>query len=127
MEHQHQRPEPGLPPLQIRDNVSTLIWDNPFRATPSTDPNAYTAPGAFDGSAFNPTNASSLPVRTAGRKTDATALNADLGTRFGQSLDLTFRYRYYDLDNKAPRISFPGYVRYDAVWEAIGRITVPYS
>jgi MtrB/PioB family decaheme-associated outer membrane protein len=175
---------------KFENNVSTLIWDNPFRATPATDPNAYTAPGAgsvggsnlgiadlaasnradilflrgrtrfgswfangsasydsmkqddpllpytlnsaitginFNGSAFNPTNASSLPVRTAGRKTDATALNADLGTRFGQSLDLTFRYRYYDLDNKAPRISFPGYVRYDAVWEAIGRITVPYS
>ena len=175
---------------KFENNVSTLIWDNPFRATPATDPNAYTAPGAgsiggsnlgiadlaasnradvlflrgrtrfgswfangsasydsmkqddpllpytlnsaitginFDGSKFDPTNASNLPVHTADRKTDATALNADLGTRFGQSLDLTFRYRYYDLNNKAPRVSFPGYVRFDAVWEAIGRITVPYS
>jgi MtrB/PioB family decaheme-associated outer membrane protein len=175
---------------KFENNVSTLIWDNPFRATPSTDPNAYTAPGAgsiggsnlgiadlaasnradilflrgrtrfgtwfangsasydsmkqddplvpytlnsaisginFNGSTFDPTNAASLPVRTANRKTDATAVNADLGTRFGQTLDLTFRYRYYDLNNKAPRIAFPGYVRFDAVWEAVGRITVPYS
>ncbi|HVS01877.1 MAG TPA: MtrB/PioB family decaheme-associated outer membrane protein [Thermoanaerobaculia bacterium] len=30
---------------QFENNISTLIWDNPFRATDSTDPIAYTAPG----------------------------------------------------------------------------------
>ena len=31
---------------KFENNVSTLIWDNPFRATSATDPSAYTAPGA---------------------------------------------------------------------------------
>ncbi len=31
---------------KFKNNVSTLIWDNPFRVTGATDPNAYTAPGA---------------------------------------------------------------------------------
>jgi MtrB/PioB family decaheme-associated outer membrane protein len=172
------------------NNISTLIYDNPFRATDSTDPAAYTGPGAgsiggpvlgladlpasnrsdvlfvngrtrfgtwfatgsgsydsmrqddpllpytlnsaisginFNGSTFDPTNPSNLPTRTADRRTDATALNADLGTRFGQSLELTFRYRYYDLSNKSPRVELPGYVLFDAVWQAVGLITVPYS
>jgi MtrB/PioB family decaheme-associated outer membrane protein len=175
---------------KFENNVSTLIWDNPFRATGATDPNAYTAPGAgsiggsnlgfadlaasnradilfvngrtrfgswfangsaaydtmkqddpllpytlnssitginFNGATFDPTNPASLPARTADRKINTTALNADLGTRFGQRLDLTFRYRYYDLDNQGPRIEFPGYARFHAVWEPIGRVTVPYA
>jgi MtrB/PioB family decaheme-associated outer membrane protein len=175
---------------KFENNVSTLIYDNPFRATNSTDPAAYTAPGPgsiggsslgladlaasnradilflngrtrfgswfangsasydqmkqddpllpytlnsaivgtnFNGAPFDPTNPANLPARSAGRKIDTTALNADLGTRFGGGWDLTFRYRYYDLDNRSPRIEFPGYVRFDAVWEAIGRVTVPYS
>lgn len=175
---------------KFENHIGTLIWDNPFRATPATDPNAYTAPGAgsiggsnlgladlapdnradllflngrtrfgswfangsaaydvmkqndallpytlnsaiagigFNGAAFDPTNPANLPERTADRKIATTALNADLGTRFGQSLDLTFRYRYYDLDNKSARIEFPGYVRYHAVWENIARQTVSYG
>jgi MtrB/PioB family decaheme-associated outer membrane protein len=175
---------------KFENNISTLIWDNPFRATASTDPNAYTAPGAgsiggsnvgiadlaasnradllflngrtrfgtwfahgsatydsmkqddpllpytlnssilginANGTTFDPTNPANLPVQSADRKINTTALTGDLGTRFGQNVDLTFRYRYYDLANKGPRIEFPGYVRYDAVWEAIGRETVPYS
>ncbi len=31
---------------QFKNNVSTLYWDNPFRLTGATDPNAYQAPGA---------------------------------------------------------------------------------
>jgi len=175
---------------KFENNISTLIWDNPFRVTPSTDPNAYNSPGSgsvggsnvgladlnasnradilflngrtrfgtwfangsasydamkqddplvpytlnssikginFNGSTFDPTNPANLPVNSADRKTNATAFNADLGTRFGQSLDLTFRYRYYDLDNKGSRVELPGYVRFDAVWEAIARVTVPYG
>ncbi len=175
---------------KFENNVSTLIWDNPFRVTGSTDPSAYTAPGAgsiggsnvgladlaasnradllfvngrtrfgswfasgsaaydmmkqddpllpytlnssitginFNGSTFDPTNPANLPAQSADRKINTTALNGDLGTRFGQSLDLTFRYRYYDLANKGARIEFPGYVRYDAVWETVARVTVPYA
>lgn len=43
-------------------------------------------------------------------------------------LNLTARYRLYDLDNDSPRIRFEeGYVRFDGVWEDIPRITVPYG
>ncbi len=175
---------------KFENNISTLIWDNPFRVTGSTDPSAYIAPGAasiggsnvgiaslapsnradllflngrtrfgswfatgsaaydmmkqddplvpytlnssitginFNGSTFDPTNPANLPVQSADRKINTTALNGDLGTRFGNSLDLTFRYRYYDLANKSSEIQFPGYVRYDAVWETVARMTVPYA
>lgn len=175
---------------KFENHISTLIWDNPFRVTPSTDPSAYTAPGSgsvggsnvgqaalaptnnadllflngrtrfgswfatgsaaydmmrqdeplvsytlnsaiqgigFNGGTFDPTKTANLPVSSADRKINTTALNGDLGTRFGQSLDLTFRYRYYDLANKGSRVEFPGYVRYDAVWESIARVTVPYA
>jgi MtrB/PioB family decaheme-associated outer membrane protein len=180
----------GYRTSKFENNISTLIFDNPFRSTPSTDPNAYTAPGAgsiggsnlgladlaasnradilflngrsrfgtwfangsatydsmkqddpllpytlnsaitginFNGAPFDPTNPANLPVSTADRKINTTALTGDLGTRFGQSLDLTFRYRFYDLADKSSQIQFPGYVRFDSVWEAIGVETVPYS
>ena len=40
------------------------------------------------------------------------------------ALGLNARYRRYDHDNKTPRYSLPdGYVRFDAVWEDIPRIT----
>ncbi len=81
----------------------------------------------FDGSLFDPTNPANLPARTADRKVDVLNFNGDLGTRFGDDWSLTFRARYYDYNNKSPRIEFPGYVRYHAVWEEIARITVPYA
>jgi hypothetical protein len=43
-------------------------------------------------------------------------------------LTLTARFRRYDLRNDTPRITFPlGYVRFDAVWEDIPRVSVPYG
>jgi MtrB/PioB family decaheme-associated outer membrane protein len=30
---------------KFENNISTVVWDNPFRFTDSTDPNAYQAPG----------------------------------------------------------------------------------
>ena len=174
----------------FKNNVETMIWDNPFRSTDSTDPSAYTAPGAgsingsargiaalapsnranigfiggqwkaggwwLNGSAtydemkqnqpfvpytlntsiqgiadngtkFDPTSLSSLPARSFDGKVANTSLTASAGTRFGQSFDFTLRYRYFDYDDKSPRIEFPGYIRFDAVWEAIARLSVPYS
>ncbi len=176
---------------QFENNISTLIWDNPFRATDATDPNAYSAPGpgsiggaargfadlapdndasllfvngrtrfggnwhadgrasyqvlsqddpllpytlnsaivgeGFGGEHFDPTNAANLPAQRADNEVQVLNLAADVGTRFADRFDLTFRYRYYDYDNQSRRISFPGYVRFHAVWEEIGRISVPYS
>ena len=176
---------------QFENNISTLVWDNPFRATNATDPNAYSAPGSgsiggsvlgfadlapdndasllfvngrtrfgggwyangrasyqvlsqddrllpytlntaivgenFDGSHFDPTNPANLPARRGDNEVKVLNLSADIGTRFADRFDLAFRYRYYDYDNQSRRIAFPGYVRFHAVWEEIGRITVPYS
>ena len=78
-----------------------------------------------NGTTFDPTNVANLPVRRADLKVDVTEGSAQLGTHFGPAWDLTFKYRYYDYDDKSDRVEFPGYVRYHAVWEAIGRITVP--
>jgi MtrB/PioB family decaheme-associated outer membrane protein len=176
---------------QFENNISTLIWDNPFRATDSTDGSAYQAPGSasiagavlgfadlapdneaslafvngrarfagnwyangrasyqvltqddallpytlnsaivgenFDGSHFDPTNPANLPARNADNEVQVLNLAADVGTRFADAFDLTFRYRYYDYDNQSRRIAFPGYVRFHGVWEEIGRISVPYA
>jgi MtrB/PioB family decaheme-associated outer membrane protein len=175
----------------FENDVSTLIWDNPFRATDSNDANAYQGPSsssingssrgvadlapdneasllfvdgrtrfganawasgslsynmmtqddpllpytlnssirgiAENGSTFDATDPANLPERTADREVQVLAFNGDAGTRFGDDVTLTFRYRYYDYDNQSKRIEFPGYVRYHAVWEEIGRVTVPYA
>jgi MtrB/PioB family decaheme-associated outer membrane protein len=79
------------------------------------------------GAKFDPTNPVNLPASSADRKVDVTAVTALGGTRFADNFGLTFHYRYYDYDNKSPEIEFPGYVRFHAVWEAIGRVAFPYS
>ena len=175
----------------FENQVSTLVWDNPFRLTDATDPNAYQAPSSSsvggaahgladlapdnqanlvflngrarfgeswwasgslsynlmtqddpllpytlnraivgvdgNGGTFDPTDPANLPVQSAGREVDVLAINGDVGTSLGERLDLVLRYRYYDYDNQAPRVEFPGYVRFHGVWEEIGRITVPYA
>lgn len=175
---------------EFENNVSTLIWDNPFRVIDSTDPSAYQAPGTasvngstvgvadlaasneaslvfldgrtrfgrwflngnvayqimtqddpllaftpntaiqgigFDNSTFSASDPANLPVRSADREVQTMSLNAQAGTRFGERWDLTFRYRFYDYDDQSDRISFPGYARYQAFWEEIPRITVPFA
>jgi hypothetical protein len=42
-------------------------------------------------------------------------------------LSLRARYRRDDRDNRTPRVTLPGVARLDAVFEAVPRITVPYS
>jgi MtrB/PioB family decaheme-associated outer membrane protein len=170
----------------FENKILTQAWDNPFRILSSTDPSAYTAPGAgsINGPAFglmalppdnNAVNASlgtTLKLASHTRLTadfsfgfwrqnetpfvaytTNTAITtplqaADLGTLPERQLDgqintssqvvaltsrpaggftLRARYRRYDLNNETPRIEFPGYVRFDSVWEEIPRISVPYG
>src|SRR5262249_40893225 len=73
---------------------------------------------ALNGSQFDPTNPGNLPARSLNGKVNTTSFTGNAGNRFGP-FDLTLRYRYYDYDDKTPRIEFPGYVRFQAVWEAI--------
>jgi MtrB/PioB family decaheme-associated outer membrane protein len=161
-------------------------FDNPFRATDSTDASAYTGPasGSIGGPAFGreslspdnkavtgsvgflykfakrsrlsadatlgqwtqndafmpfstntaittpvrATDLSSLPARSLDGKIRTFSFSSLFTTRPAEHLTLTARLRRYDLRNDTPRIAFPlGYVRFDAVWEDIPRISVPYG
>ncbi len=174
------------------NDISTLIWDNPWFGADSTDGRAYLSPsglsqngssrgiadlapdneastlflsgrGKFGGSwwahgsvnmvtmtndepflpytinssvvgvdfltqaTFDPTVASSLPVRNADNEVDVLTLSGSAGTSLGEDWSLTFRYRSYDYDDTSPRIEFPGYVRFHSVWEEIPRVKVQYD
>jgi MtrB/PioB family decaheme-associated outer membrane protein len=158
---------------------------NPFRATDSTDPSAYQAPGSasINGPAFgrvslSPDNkavtgavgflykfnkttrlsadatlgqwtqndpfmpfssntAITTPVRAADPASlPAHSLDGKIGTFSFSSLfttrpadhfTITARFRRYDLSNDTPRITIPGYARFDAAWQATPRISVPYG
>jgi hypothetical protein len=68
-----------------------------------------------------------LPGRALDGKANTTTLSGYLTTRITDDLGLNVRYRTYDFDNQTRQYEIGGYVRYDAVWEDIGRRTVPYS
>jgi MtrB/PioB family decaheme-associated outer membrane protein len=76
---------------------------------------------------FDATDPSRLPAPRLAGKIDTTSFNAYFNSRPADHVSLNLRFRRYDLDNKTTRLSFPGYVRFDAVWEAIPRISVPYG
>jgi MtrB/PioB family decaheme-associated outer membrane protein len=79
-------------------------------------------------SPFRATDVSHLPAPSLDGRIDTMSLSALLSSRPVKGVNLTARYRRYDVDNKTPRIAFPeGYVRFDAVWEDIPRISVPYG
>jgi len=67
-----------------------------------------------------------LPAATLDGKAHTTALNGFFHTAVGP-IGLNARYRHYDFDNQTPRYSMSGYVRFDAAWEEVPRITVPYG
>jgi hypothetical protein len=99
---------------QLKQNEDPLIaWTtNTAILTPSGLP-ATTAP---------------LPAASLDGKIDTTAINAFFTTKLTDDLGVHARYRRYDHENKTPRYRLEeGYVRFDAVWEDIPRITVPYG
>lgn len=71
--------------------------------------------------------ANELPVERFNGRINTTSATVVFTTRPLANFNVTARYRFYNSDNNARRIEFPGYVRFDAVWEEIPRITVPYS
>jgi hypothetical protein len=68
-----------------------------------------------------------LPANNLDGKIDVLALNGYFTSKLTNNVRLNARYRLYENENKTPRIPFEGYVRYDAVWEDIPRITVPFG
>jgi hypothetical protein len=110
------------PQTRLTADVQFGQWtqnEQPF--IPFTTNTAITLPDGGDA-----TSLSTLPARNLDGKIDVFALNGFFTTGLTDSLRLNARYRLYKNDNKTPRIRFEeGYVRFDAVWEEIPRITVP--
>ena len=73
------------------------------------------------------TGVGSLPTRQLDGKADVISQSYTVLSRPVPHLTLTARVRDYDFRNETPRVTLPGYVRFDAVWEEIGRISVPYA
>lgn len=72
-------------------------------------------------------NIATLPERELDGQIKTYSQVVSLTTRPADGFTLRARYRRYDLSNDTTRIEFPGYVRFDAVWEEIPRISVPYG
>jgi MtrB/PioB family decaheme-associated outer membrane protein len=101
--------------------LGRLTQDSPF--IPFTSNTAVRLP---DGRAA--TDLASLPARSLDGVVDTLSLSVSVTSRPLPKLFLTARYRRYDRDNKTARIEFnEGYTRFDAVWEDIARVNVPYG
>lgn len=66
---------------------------------------------------FNAWDRANLPTNSVDAKVDTSLYNVQLTSRPADFVHLKARYRYYEYDNKTGIIEFPGYVRFDAVWE----------
>jgi MtrB/PioB family decaheme-associated outer membrane protein len=169
----------GLRYNSFENRVESLTFDNPFRASDTTDASAYQAPGSASingpttgrmslppdneamvgvasalfklkgrtrlsadvsmGSwkqnsspflAFSTNTAMTTPGLPAPRldgKADVTAINAYLTSQPWNRISFTARARSYELDNRTPRLTIPGYARFDASWSDVRRISVPYG
>jgi MtrB/PioB family decaheme-associated outer membrane protein len=72
-------------------------------------------------------NINTLPTQKLDGKANVINQAYTVSSRPVKNLTLTVRVRDYDFRNDTPRVTFPGYVRFDGVWEDIGRISVPYG
>jgi len=86
----------------------------------------YTANTAIT-SPVNASDPASLPVSSFDGKINTLAGGLSFASRPLPGLGINARYRIYEMDNNSERVEFPGYVRFDAVWEDIPRISVPYG
>ena len=105
---------------RVTADVNLGRWSQNQQFIPYTTNTAITTP------VFG-TDVSALPAQSLNGKVNTTGATLQLTSAPITNLNLSARWRYYNFDNQSPRIVFPGYVRFDAVWEPIGRINVPYS
>jgi hypothetical protein len=95
-------------------------WKQNERLIPYTTNTAITTP-------INASDINTLPVDRFNGKINT---NSEVFTFLSQPFShfsLHARYNRWDRNNKSERVTLPGYVRFEAVWEPIPRITVPYS
>lgn len=76
---------------------------------------------------FDASDPASLPRATADTSVDIVHFTANGGGKLARWASVKVRARYYDYDNGSTPMKIPGYVRMDAVWEEVPRVTVPYA
>ncbi|HEU5248921.1 MAG TPA: MtrB/PioB family outer membrane beta-barrel protein, partial [Thermoanaerobaculia bacterium] len=101
-------------------DLSASRWTQDDRFMPYSTNSAITTPVIV-------TDVNSLPEQSLDGEINVISQSYFFSSRPIPKLGFTARYRIYDLNNDTQRIEFPGYVRFDAVWEEIPRISVPYA
>jgi Putative outer membrane beta-barrel porin, MtrB/PioB len=86
-----------------------------------------TAVNRATGAPFAASDPANFPFGKADRESTMTKLAVAYGVRIAESWQLDLKYDSLDYSDDSRRLTFPGYVRFEAVWEAIPRITVPFS
>ncbi|MEQ1727965.1 MAG: MtrB/PioB family outer membrane beta-barrel protein [Vicinamibacterales bacterium] len=76
---------------------------------------------------FAGASTSTLPTQSLNGKIDSTGIVLALTSKPIEPLKLALRFRRYDLDNRTPRITFPGIGSWDRSVGSTARITVPYG
>ena len=109
-------------PASSRLNADLALshWSQNEALLPYTVNTAITSP-------LNASDPASLPVSSFDGKITTLTGGLSFASRPMPKLGINARYRVYDMDNKSERVELPGYVRFDAVWEDIPRISVPYE
>jgi len=105
---------------RLNADVALSRWTQNDALFPYTLNTAITSP-------LNASNPASLPVSNFDGKITTLTGGLSFASRPLPKLGINARYRIYDMDNASARVEFPGYVRFDAVWEDIPRISVPYE
>jgi MtrB/PioB family decaheme-associated outer membrane protein len=105
---------------RLNADVALSHWTQNDPLLPYTVNTAITSP-------LNASDPRSLPVSNFDGKITTLTGGLSFASRPLPKLGINARYRVYDMDNKSGRVEFPGYVRFDAVWEDIPRISVPYE
>lgn len=120
--------------VSLTGSVGELPLDTRISATASwgwmeqdEDLVAYTTntaivPGAIPGdeehdAPFDASNPANLPTSSADREVFTQLYNLTLTSKPLEMLRSKIRYRYYQREDDADEIHFPGYVRMDAVWQ----------
>ena len=87
---------------------------------------AFTTNAALD-APFAAVDPAAVPLRALDGAIDIDSQTVQVASAPWSRLSLRARVRRYAMDNRTPRVGVPGVARLDAVWEAVPRLTVPYS
>jgi predicted porin len=112
---------------RLSADVSIGTWKQDQTSFIPYSTNGAITPQSNPASPFVVTNLANLPASHLDGKMDVTSISAMFSSHPVDKVSFTARFRRYENDNKTGRLSFPGYVRFDSVWEDIGRINVPFG